>query len=162
MPLAGDDVILQAQGLTKEFKGFLAVSDVDLSIRRGSIHALIGPNGAGKTIVFNLLSQFLRPTRGRIVYAGRDISAASPAQIARMGMVRSFQISAVSAHLSVRDNVRVALQRGRGGSFDFWRSERALRVIREHAMAPVLGDGVPGETGCWREARVALHRRAYA
>ncbi len=124
--MSGEDIILQARGLTKEFKGFVAVNGVDLSVRRGSVHALIGPNGAGKTTVFNLLTHFLKPTRGTILYEGRDITGKSPAEIARLGMVRSFQISAVFPHLSVLQNVRLALQRRRGRSFDFWRSERIL------------------------------------
>ncbi len=126
MPAAGDETILRTHGLTREFKGFVAVSEVELAVRRGSIHALIGPNGAGKTTVFNLISRFLQPTRGRIVYAGRDITGSSPAQVARLGLVRSFQISAVFAHMTALENVRIALQRARGGSFDFWRSERVL------------------------------------
>jgi branched-chain amino acid transport system ATP-binding protein len=119
-------VILAAEDLTKEFKGFFAVDGVSLSIRRGSIHALIGPNGAGKTTCFNLLTKFLPPTRGRITYKGNDITSMSPADIARLGMVRSFQISAVFPHLTALENVRIALQRQRGDSFDFWRSERVL------------------------------------
>ncbi|MPZ41913.1 MAG: ATP-binding cassette domain-containing protein, partial [Betaproteobacteria bacterium] len=124
MPEAGDEIILRTQALTKEFKGFVAVSNVELAVRRGTIHALIGPNGAGKTTVFNLISQFLQPSSGRIYYAGRDITGTSPAQVARLGLVRSFQISAVFPHMSVLENVRIALQRARGTSFDFWRSER--------------------------------------
>ncbi len=121
------DAILETKGLTKEFRGFVAVSDVDLSVRRGTIHGLIGPNGAGKTTCFNLLTKFLQPTRGSIRYDGRDITGMKPAEVARLGLVRSFQISAVFPHLSVLENVRVALQRQRGGSFDFWRSEGLLR-----------------------------------
>src|SRR5215207_2855229 len=120
------EVILQTEGLSKEFRGFYAVKDVALQVRRGAIHALIGPNGAGKTTCFNLLTKFLRPTRGRIVYNGRDITAAKPSDVAKLGLVRSFQISAVFGHLTALENVRVALQRGRGESFDFWRSERVL------------------------------------
>src|SRR3712207_1287186 len=120
------DNVLEARGLTKEFAGFIAVRNIDLAVRRGSIHALIGPNGAGKTTCFNLLTKFFAPTRGRIVYDGRDITAAKPSDVAKMGLVRSFQISAVFGHLTALENVRVALQRGRGESFDFWRSERAL------------------------------------
>src|SRR5262245_949289 len=111
-----DDIILETHGLTKEFAGFVAVRDVDLKVRRGTIHALIGPNGAGKTTCFNLLTKFLPPTRGAISYNGRDITSARAADIARMGLVRSFQISAVFPHLSVLENVRIALQRARGGS----------------------------------------------
>src|ERR1700684_1883524 len=117
------EVILETQGLSKEFKGFAAVNGVDLKVKRGTIHALIGPNGAGKTTVFNLLTKFLEPSAGRILYKGRDITAERPAAIARRGLVRSFQISAVFPHLTVRQNVRVALQRPLGTSFHFWRSE---------------------------------------
>lgn len=127
------DAILQTVGLTKEFRGFVAVNDVNLSIRRGTIHGLIGPNGAGKTTCFNLLTKFLQPTRGTIRYDGRDITGMKPAEVARLGLVRSFQISAVFPHLSVLENVRVALQRQRGGSFDFWRSETLLRQYDERA-----------------------------
>jgi branched-chain amino acid transport system ATP-binding protein len=136
--LAGEagrgDVILETEGLTKEFRGFVAVKGVNLRVRRGTIHALIGPNGAGKTTCFNLLTHFLVPTRGRIVFNGRDISGARPADIARLGLVRSFQISAVFPHLTVLENVRVALQRRRGGSFDFWRSERVLEALNDRAV----------------------------
>ena len=142
MPVAGNEIILRTQGLTKEFKGFVAVSDVDLGVRRGTIHALIGPNGAGKTPVFNLVSQFLQPTRGRIFYAGRDITGMSPAQVARIGMVRSFQISAVFGHMSVLENVRIALQRARGGSFDFWRPERVLHRYDERALELLAAVGL--------------------
>lgn len=130
---ADQGVILAAEDLTKEFKGFFAVDGVNLSIRRGSIHALIGPNGAGKTTCFNLLTKFLPPTRGRITYKGQDITSMSPADIARLGMVRSFQISAVFPHLSALENVRIALQRQRGDSFDFWRSERVLNDFNARA-----------------------------
>ncbi|WP_305123457.1 ABC transporter ATP-binding protein [Roseomonas sp. GC11] len=113
--------------MTKEFLGFVAVGDVSLKVRRGSIHGLIGPNGAGKTTCFNLLTKFLPPTRGSIRFDGRDITRMKPAEVARLGLVRSFQISAVFPHLSVLENVRVALQRARGNSFDFWRSDQVLR-----------------------------------
>jgi len=121
-----DQCILETRELTKDFKGFVAVKGVNLKVSRGSIHALIGPNGAGKTTCFNLLTHFLVPTRGKIFYKGRDITGSGPAAIARMGLIRSFQISAVFPHLSVLENVRIALQRKRGGSFDFWRPERLL------------------------------------
>src|SRR5436190_4304555 len=127
------DIILETEDLTKEFAGFVAVSGVGLRVRRGTIHALIGPNGAGKTTCFNLLTKFLRPTRGRIVFKGHDITALAPADVARLGLVRSFQISAVFPHLTVLENVRIALQRRRGGSFDFWRSERALEAFNGRA-----------------------------
>jgi branched-chain amino acid transport system ATP-binding protein len=128
------DVILETEGLTKEFRGFVAVLDVDLRVRRGTIHALIGPNGAGKTTCFNMLTKFLTPTRGRIRFKGRDITHAKPADIARLGLARSFQISAVFPHLSVLENVRVALQRQRGHSFDFWRSQKVLDRFNGRAM----------------------------
>src|SRR5580698_7287333 len=120
--MAEQQTILEAQGLTKEFKGFVAVKNVNLKIRRGTIHALIGPNGAGKTTCFNLLTHFLTPSRGQIFYQGREITGSRPAAIARMGLVRSFQISAVFPNLTVVENVRIALQRRGGRSFEFWRS----------------------------------------
>ena len=130
------DTILETRGLTKEFKGFVAVKDVSLKVRRGTIHALIGPNGAGKTTCFNLLTHFLEPTRGQIFFKGREITGSAPARIARMGLVRSFQISAVFPHLTVLENVRIALQRKRGRSFDFWRSDRVLESAgRQRARA---------------------------
>lgn len=139
-----EDIILSATGLTKEFSGFLAVDSVDLSIRRGTIHALIGPNGAGKTTCFNLLTKFLRPTSGTIHYKGIDITRRHSADIARLGLVRSFQISAVFPHLSLLENVRIALQRRRGESFDFWRSEKVLSVFDEEAMALLSEVGLEG------------------
>jgi branched-chain amino acid transport system ATP-binding protein len=129
------DIILQTRALSKEFKGFVAVSKVDLAVRRGSIHALIGPNGAGKTTCFNLLTKFLTPTSGQILFDGHDITNETPAHIARRGVIRSFQISSVFPHLSVLENVRVALQRELHNSFQFWRSERCLDALNERAMA---------------------------
>src|SRR5689334_13914914 len=123
---ANGEYILETRGLSKEFKGFVAVNGVNLQVRRGQIHALIGPNGAGKTTCFNLLTHFLSPTRGEILYNGRNITGSSPAKIARMGLVRSFQISAVFPHLTVLENVRIALQRKHGHSFDFWAHDRVL------------------------------------
>jgi branched-chain amino acid transport system ATP-binding protein len=136
------DYVLETRGLTKEFKGFVAVKNVDLRVRRGSIHALIGPNGAGKTTCFNLLTQFLAPTRGQIFYKGKEITGSKPSAIARMGLVRSFQISAVFPHLTVLENVRVALQRKRGGSFDFWRSERVLDALEDRARELIAAVGL--------------------
>jgi len=128
-----DDLILTTEGLKKEFKGFVAVNDVNLRVRRGTIHALIGPNGAGKTTVFNLLTKFLTPTSGRIVYNGRDITRDKPSDVARRGVVRSFQISAVFPNLTVLENVRVALQRKLGTSFHFWKSDHTLRQLHQRA-----------------------------
>src|SRR5215831_170973 len=136
-----DDTILETRSLTKEFKGFVAVKDVALKIRRGTIHALIGPNGAGKTTCFNLLTHFLTPTRGHIFYNGREITGSRPAAIARMGLVRSFQISAVFPNLTALENVRIALQRMGGHSFDFWRSASTLASLHDkaHALLDAVG-----------------------
>ena len=127
------EYILETTGLTKEFKGFVAVNQVDLKVRRGHIHALIGPNGAGKTTFFNLLTKFLTPTRGSILYNGTDITSERPAQTARRGIVRSFQISAVFPHMTVLENVRAALQRNLGTSFHFWKPEASLSHLHERA-----------------------------
>ena len=137
-----DEIILQTRGLTKDFKGFTAVSEVDLDVRRGTIHALIGPNGAGKTTCFNLLTKFLIPTRGTITYKGQDITRTKPADIARLGLVRSFQISAVFPHMSVLENVRIALQRKRGDNFDFWTSESVLSSLDAEAERLVEAVGL--------------------
>jgi len=136
-----DETILETRSLTKEFKGFVAVKDVALKIRRGTIHALIGPNGAGKTTCFNLLTHFLTPTRGQIYYNGREITGSRPAAIARMGLVRSFQISAVFPNLTALENVRIALQRRGGHSLDFWRSESTLGQLHDkaHALLEAVG-----------------------
>jgi branched-chain amino acid transport system ATP-binding protein len=130
----GQDVILETHSLVKAFKGFIAVDGVSLRVRRGEIHALIGPNGAGKTTFFNLLTKFLQPTSGTIVYHGKNITPEKPADIARRGIVRSFQICAVFPHLTVLENVRVALQRSLGTSFYFWRSEKSLAKLDERSM----------------------------
>jgi branched-chain amino acid transport system ATP-binding protein len=132
--MADADTILQTHGLTKEFKGFVAVQDVNLRVARGTIHALIGPNGAGKTTCFNLLTKFLPPSAGTIHFEGHDITHEKPAQIARRGVIRSFQISATFPHLTVLENVRVALQRSLGTAFRFWRSERTLDALVPRAM----------------------------
>src|SRR5450830_664893 len=129
-----DECILETKSLTKEFKGFVAVSDVNLKVKRGEIHALIGPNGAGKTTFFNLLTKFLIPTAGHIFYNGQDITRDKPAQIARRGIIRSFQISAVFPHLTVLENVRIGLQRKLGTSFHFWKPEDTLDRLNERAM----------------------------
>jgi len=127
--------ILETRGLTKEFRGFTAVDDVNLQVREGHIHALIGPNGAGKTTVFNLLTKFLPPTRGEILYRDKPITSMKANEIARLGLVRSFQISAVFAHMTAMENVRVALQRKLGTSFHFWKSEKSLEHLNDRAIA---------------------------
>ncbi len=148
------DLILRAEGLVKEFRGFRAVDGVDLTVERGHIHALIGPNGAGKTTCFNLLTKFLEPTAGRIFFNERDITRARPVDIARQGIIRSFQISAVFPHMTVLQNVRVGLQRTLGTSFHFWKSQNTLSKLDERAMqllaqvdlevfAPVVATDLP-------------------
>ncbi len=132
--VSSTDYILESRDLTKEFKGFVAVSKVNLRVARGSIHALIGPNGAGKTTVFNLLTRFLSPSAGTILFNGADITREKPAHIARKGMVRSFQISATFPHLTVLENVRIALQRKLGLTFHFWRSQKILDQLNERAL----------------------------
>jgi branched-chain amino acid transport system ATP-binding protein len=132
-PTGKSSVILETRNLSKEFKGFVAVNKVDLKVRRGHIHALIGPNGAGKTTYFNLLTKFLPPTRGTILFNGADITNEKPAQTARRGIVRSFQISAVFPHMTVLENVRAALQRNLGTSFHFWKAESSLTHLHERA-----------------------------
>jgi branched-chain amino acid transport system ATP-binding protein len=127
------EIILETHGLTKEFKGFVAVNKVDLKVRRGHIHALIGPNGAGKTTFFNLLTKFLPPSAGSILFNGVDITHEQPAQTARRGIVRSFQISAVFPHMTVLENVRAALQRNLGTSYHFWKSESTLFPLHQRA-----------------------------
>jgi branched-chain amino acid transport system ATP-binding protein len=139
VPLIGqasldNPVVLRTEGLTKSFLGFVAVQDVTFELQRGHIHAVIGPNGAGKTTFFNLLTKFLPPTSGRIFYKGEDITGLKPAEIARRGVVRSFQISATFPHLTVVENVRIALQRKLGTTFHFWRSEESLRVLDREAL----------------------------
>lgn len=129
----GADFALEAHGLTKVFGGFAAVKDVNLSVRRGSIHALIGPNGAGKTTCFNLLTKTLIPTTGKILFDGEDISALRTSEVARRGLVRSFQISATFPHLTARENVRVALQSSYGTAYKFWRSLRAVAPLNARA-----------------------------
>jgi branched-chain amino acid transport system ATP-binding protein len=134
-PAMTGDTILETRGLTKEFKGFVAVDNVSLKVRRGTIHALIGPNGAGKTTTFNLLTKFLSPTAGTILFKGDDITHERPADIARRGLIRSFQISAVFPNLTVLENVRIALQRTLHTSFHFWKREKSLDVLNSRAMA---------------------------
>lgn len=129
MQTSAHDYIIEASGLTKNFAGFAAVKNVDLKVRRNSIHALIGPNGAGKTTTFNLITKFLPPSAGTIRYNGEDITALKPEQVARKGLVRSFQISAVYPRMSVADNVRIALQRPLGVAYIFWRSDRMLASL---------------------------------
>jgi branched-chain amino acid transport system ATP-binding protein len=128
------DILLETRDLTREFKGFVAVNKVNLRVKRGTIHALIGPNGAGKTTCFNLLTKFLAPSAGQMLFDGDDITNEPPAHVARRGVIRSFQISAVFPHLTVLENVRVALQRKLGTSFHFWKPERSLHGLNDRAL----------------------------
>jgi branched-chain amino acid transport system ATP-binding protein len=141
------DIILSASRLSKTFRGFIAVNDVSLQVRRGSIHALIGPNGAGKTTTFNLLTKFIQPSGGQIVFDGQDITNKSPADIARMGLVRSFQISAVFPHMTVLENVRLAVQKRHGDGFNFMRSKRQLRQYEDEAAKILSSVGLQGLLG---------------
>jgi branched-chain amino acid transport system ATP-binding protein len=152
------EYILQARGLSKGFRGFMAVQGIDLAIEKGSIHALIGPNGAGKTTCFNLLTKFLAPSAGTISFEGQDITGLSPAAVARRGMVRSFQISAVFGHMSAMQNVRVALARARGGNFDFWRGERVLERYDARALA-LLDDVGLGDSADVPAAELSYGRK---
>ncbi len=152
--------VLQAVGLSREFGGFYAVNDVSIGIEQGRIHALIGPNGAGKTTVFNLLTRFLAPTAGRIVYKGQDITRLRPAAVACLGLVRSFQISAVFPHLTVRDNVRLGLQRALGTSFHFWRRGRSLDRLNERAESLIASVGLQSFMGETAGQLPYGHRRA--
>jgi branched-chain amino acid transport system ATP-binding protein len=136
------EYIIETYNLCKDFKGFSAVVGVNLRLKRGTIHALIGPNGAGKTTCFNLITKFLTPTKGQIFFKGREITRLRPAEIARLGMVRSFQISAVFLHMTVIENVRVALQRKMGNSYHFWRSEKVLSILNERAMELLAAVGL--------------------
>jgi branched-chain amino acid transport system ATP-binding protein len=140
------EYILEAKGLSRDFSGFRAVNDVNIKVRRGEIHALIGPNGAGKTTTFNLLTKFLQPSAGTIVYNGKDITRTKAAEVARMGMVRSFQISAVFPHLTVLDNLRVALQRKLGTSFHFWKSDASLDKLNSRAEELIASVGLSDYT----------------
>jgi branched-chain amino acid transport system ATP-binding protein len=137
-----DDTILRLKNLRKSFAGFDAVSNVSLDVRRGSIHALIGPNGAGKTTLFNLATRFLAPTSGTIWFNGRDITRLAPSAVARLGMVRSFQISAVFLSLTARENVRIALQTSRDDAFAFWRHKRVLNSLDDRADALLADVGL--------------------
>ncbi len=141
------EYVLQTNDLTKEFKGFTAVNRVNLKVKRGTVHALIGPNGAGKTTCFNLITKFLQPTTGTIHYNDRDITRAKPHAVARMGLVRSFQISAVFPHLSVLENVRIALQRSLGTSYHFWRSERSVNGLDQRALQLLEEVGIKAYAG---------------
>ena len=142
LDLMTPSIILETRDLQKDFKGFVAVNRVSLQVQRGHIHAIIGPNGAGKTTFFNLLTKFLAPSAGRILFNGQDITTDQPAQVARRGIIRSFQISAIFPHLSVLENVRVALQRRSAQSLQFWRSEKSLHPLHERVMELLTQVGI--------------------
>ena len=138
-------VVLSARGLRRDFGAFTAVKNVDLDVHHARVHALIGPNGAGKTTVFNLLTKFLQPTHGTITLLGTDITRTPPDKVARMGLVRSFQISAVFPHLTVLDNVRVALQRPNNLAVQFWRPMSALDRLNDRADELIAAVGLTRE-----------------
>jgi branched-chain amino acid transport system ATP-binding protein len=152
------DYIIETEKLSKNFKGFWAVKGVDLKVKRRTIHALIGPNGAGKTTCFNLITKFLAPTAGTIRYNGRDITGLKPAEVARSGLVRSFQISATFPHLTLLENIRIALQRQLGTSFHFWRSERSLDVLNDRALS-LLGEVGLAEYASLRAVELSYGRK---
>lgn len=138
-------VVLSARGLSKNFGAFAAVSNVDLDVHHARVHALIGPNGAGKTTVFNLLTKFLKPTSGTITLLGTDITRMAPDKVARLGLVRSFQISAVFPHLTVLDNVRVALQRPNKLATQFWKPMSSLDRLNKRADELIVSVGLNRE-----------------
>jgi len=137
-------MILATRALTKVFAGFTAVDDVTLGIEDGSIHGIIGPNGAGKTTLFNLLSGFLRPTRGTITFRGADISALDAPAVARAGIVRSFQITSIFPHMSVLDNVRVSLESKTDLPMRFWLPNKRIDALTEPAMSILHEVGLSG------------------
>lgn len=151
-------IILETRGLTKDFKGFTAIKDINLAVKQGSIHALIGPNGAGKTTFFNLLTKFLTPTSGSIIFEDKDITHRKPADIAQNGIIRSFQISSVFPHLSARNNVRIALQRKLGVSYHFWRPLKILTQLDDQAQALLEQVGL-GEFGDTPAVELAYGRK---
>ena len=153
-------VILRARGLSKKFGGFAAVQEIDLEVAEGSIHALVGPNGAGKTTCFNLLSKFLAPSAGQIWFDARDITALHPNQVARLGMVRSFQISATFGHMSLLENVRVGLQRPSGLAWQFWASPQRLRRLDERALHYLDMVGLADRAGEWAVNLPYGHKRS--
>ena len=138
-------VVLSARGLSKTFGAFAAVKNVDLDVHHARVHALIGPNGAGKTTVFNLLTKFLQPTGGAITFMGTDITKTPPDKVARLGLVRSFQISAVFPHLAVLENVRVALQRPNNLSTQFWLPLSSLDRLNARAEELIATVGLTRE-----------------
>ena len=140
--MISDETILEARGLTKEFGGFIAVNDISLKIKRGSIHALIGPNGAGKTTLFNLLTIFLPASQGSILFNGEDITKKNPADVARKGLVRSFQISSTYANLTVLENVKLGLQQKYISSFNFWKSSKYLDALDPKAKELIESVGL--------------------
>jgi branched-chain amino acid transport system ATP-binding protein len=133
--------VFETRNLSISFGGFIAVNNVSLRVREGIIHALIGPNGAGKTTLFNLLTKFLKPTKGQIFYNGRDITSMRPATLARSGVARSFQISAIFPEMTVLENVCIALQRQHCSPYNFWRSRNVVLDLNEegHALLVEVG-----------------------
>ena len=137
--------IIETRELTKSFGGYRAIDGVSLSIEAGAIHAIIGPNGAGKTTFFNLLSGFVAPTSGTIRFKGRDLTGLDAPKIARLGMVRSFQINSIFTHLSVIDNVKVSLESKTDLPGRFWLSGAATDRLEPRALELLRDVGLERE-----------------
>jgi branched-chain amino acid transport system ATP-binding protein len=129
-----EPVLLRTERLTRAFESLVAVNRVDVTVQRGELRSIIGPNGAGKTTFFRLISGEMPPTSGRIWFEGREITGLSQHRIARLGIAKSYQITNVFPHLTVLENVRVAVQ-GYARSFNFWSRARDLVDVRDRARA---------------------------
>lgn len=136
--------ILEAVGLSKSFGEFKAVADVSLQVLPGTVHALIGPNGAGKTTLFNLLTKVHEPSAGKIIFRGSDITALASHEIARLGMVRSFQISSIFPELTAGENLCVALQWPLGLGRNFWTSDQVLDRFKDRSNELLKEVGLEG------------------
>jgi branched-chain amino acid transport system ATP-binding protein len=147
--------MLETRSLTKDFAGFRAVAEVDLTVTQGSVHALVGPNGAGKTTLFNLLTGFLKPTSGSILLEGEDVTGEHPERIAQRGVARSFQITSLFEELTLREHVELALQGRDRSGYRFWRSDKQLRRHREET------DRLLEQVGLAGRAHVAAGSLAY-
>jgi branched-chain amino acid transport system ATP-binding protein len=127
------EFLLEIEHLRKAFGALVATDDVTLHIRKGETHALIGPNGAGKTTLVGQLTGELTPNAGRIIFNGRDITALSTAQRARLGLARSFQITSIFDSFTAEDNVALAVQATEPHSFRFWQPADRIARLREPA-----------------------------
>ena len=139
--------LLEVRGLRKSFGALLASDDVDLEVLEGEAHAIIGPNGAGKTTLISQLAGNLRPDRGRVLFAGEDITALSAPARARRGFARSFQITSIYPDFTALENVMLAVQAHSGSSFRFWRPAREEPSLRSAASAILEEVGLGGRSG---------------